>query len=113
MGHGHFFAFGVHHAFFPLTLKVETVVGAIFPVTNPVWYSVVNEDIGPDNFSAVTAQAVHQVGVAFPVDILYDTKNPFFRIDCPKNAVFIYPELGEVVADEVGPDHGGGGLSAS
>ena len=53
------------------------------------------------------------MGIPFPIDVLDDAEDAFLRVDGPQGAVLGDPQLGQVVANEVGTDHGGGGLPAA
>ena len=88
--------------------------GSGITVTGPARFAVfVDQDIGKDDFSSRLAQTLHQVGVAFQVDVLDDAENADFRVDRPQGSVLFDPHLGQIVADEIAADHGGGGLAAA
>ncbi len=59
------------------------------------------------------AQAFHQVGVAFPVDVFDDTKNSAFGIDGSHGTVVCDPHLRQIIPDKMITGHRRGGFAAT
>ena len=103
MRHGDHVALMVHFAFVPFTLEIVAALRGILSMTNPVRNAViVHKHVRPDHLGSFTPQTIHEVGVAFEVDILDDTEDPLLRIDRPQGPIPGNPELGEIVTDKIG-----------
>jgi len=107
-------ALGVLLARMPFPLEVVTAGGRLVAVPDPARLSLrVDQDIRPDDFRSLIPKGLHQQGVAFVVHILNNAEDADLGIDGPKCSIVCDPHLGQVIADEVGPDHGRGGLATT
>ena len=114
MGHRYRVAIGILLALVPFALEVDSLFRGVFVMTNPMRDAVViDEDVGPDNLSAMTAETFYQKGVAFQIDILDDPEDALLRVYGAESTVGGNPELGQVVPDEISPDHGRRRLAAT
>ena len=98
----------------PGALEVDAPLRHRFAIAGPAGFAVgIDEHVGEDHLGAGLAQALHQVGVAFLVDVGDDAEDADLRVDRPQGAVVADPHLGKVVADEIAAHHGRGGLAAA
>ena len=109
VGHGH-----PCHVPGPGALEIDALFRHRFTVAGPARFAVrIDEHVGEDDLGAGLAQTLHQVGVAFLVDVGDDAEDADLRVDRPQGAIVTDPHLGEVVADEIAAHHGRGGLAAA
>ena len=65
MRQGDWLAIFVRHAGFPFTLKIASVVRGRYVIADPMGLaSVIDQDIGPNDFGPRLPEAFHQQGVA-------------------------------------------------
>jgi len=113
VGDGDLLAGGVEFALVPCSLEVDAAVGNGIVAAFPVGDAVLDEHVAPYDLGAGLAEAFHEERVAVVVDILDDAEDAELGVDGADVAFGVQPDLCEVVADEGGAGHGGGGLAAT
>ena len=81
-----------------------------FPVRHLV---LVDQHVRPDHLCPLFPQDLHQVRIVLPLDVPHDAKDALLRVDAAQRAILGDPQLGQVVANEIGAHHGRRGLATA